>query len=284
LAIAAYYEMNQGRPERARALAHASLRDGVVATSPYPFFPYQALGFIEVATGDYQRAVEFENEARAAFDAVDNPLAEAQLLSALASYEALVGQVDQARADAERALELARRLRNPTTLAMAFHGTAWALQRDDPGAALAAAEQYLDLQRETHASDEGVAGALLALAGGLRARLGDPVGALELVREAVIVSRDQGKRPQLAAALDWSLAPLIKLGRPEPAATFVGALTGGPLAEVSGFPDVDAARARTLDRLRASLGDETTDARVAHGAAMTYDEIIEYALHHLDAA
>ena len=64
------------------------------------------------------------------------------------------------------------------------------------------------------------------------------------------VARDQGARPQLAATLDWSLSPLVKLGRPEPAATFVGALTGGPLAEVGNFPGVDAARARTLERIR----------------------------------
>jgi hypothetical protein len=80
------------------------------------------------------------------------------------------------------------------------------------------------------------AGAGMALAGGLRGRLGDLIGALELLREAVIVSRDQGARPQVAAALDWSLTPLIKVGRPEPAATFVGALTGGPLAENGQLP------------------------------------------------
>jgi len=96
------------------------------------------------------------------------------------------------------------------------------------------------------------------------------------------VSRDQGARPQLAAALDWSLSPLIKVGRPEPAATFVGALTSGPLAEMGNFPDVAAARARIIDRLHVALGDDTSAALVAHGAAMTYDQIVDYALHHLE--
>ena len=98
------------------------------------------------------------------------------------------------------------------------------------------------------------------------------------------MSRDQGARPQLAAALDWSLSPLIKVGRPEPAATFVGALTGGPLAEMGNFPDVDTARARILERLHVALGDDTSDALVGRGAAMTYDEIVDYALHHLEPA
>jgi hypothetical protein len=54
--------------------------------------------------------------------------------------------------------------------------------------------------------------------------------------------------------------------------------------EVSGFPGVDAARARVLERIQTALGDDATDALVAEGAAMTYDESIEYALDHLDPA
>jgi hypothetical protein len=79
-----------------------------------------------------------------------------------------------------------------------------------------------------------------------------------------------------------SLSPLIKIGQPEPAATFVGALAGGPLAETGNFPDVDTGRARILERLHVALGDDTTDALVARSAAMTYDEIVEYALDHLE--
>jgi hypothetical protein len=96
------------------------------------------------------------------------------------------------------------------------------------------------------------------------------------------MSRDHGARPSLAAALDWSLSPLVKLGRPEPAATLVGALTGGPLAEVSAVPLGHGARVRTLERIRTALGDETTDTLVADGAAMTYDELVQYAIRHLD--
>jgi predicted ATPase/class 3 adenylate cyclase len=282
LALAAYNEMNQGHPDRARALAADALRDGVIATSPHPFAPHMALGYIEIATGHFGRALDIENDARAAFDALgDNPYDEAHLLGGLSMFEAMTGQLDQARADAERSLDLARRLQNPTALGAALHASAWVLQRDDPAAALAAAEQYLE--KYSHGGVAmSVPGSVMALAGGLRARIGDLVGALELLREAVIVSRDQGARPQLAAALDWSLSPLIKVGRPEPAATFVGALTGGPLAEMGNFPDVDAARARILERLHVELGDDTSDALVARGAAMTYDEIVEYALHHLE--
>ena len=107
---------------------------------------------------------------------------------------------------------------------------------------------------------------------------------MPLLREAVILCRDQGARPSLAATLDWSLAPLVKLEHPGPAATFIGALSDGPLAEVSGFPGVAATRARVLERIRAAIGDETTDERLAQGEAMTYDEIVNYALDHLTLA
>ena len=94
------------------------------------------------------------------------------------------------------------------------------------------------------------------MVGGLRSRLGDATGALEPLRESVLVARDNGARPQIAATLDWALGALTKVGRPEAAATFVGALTSGPLAEVGNYPGVDVVRARTLERVRAALGDQ----------------------------
>ena len=165
-------------------------------------------------------------------------------------------------------------------LAQAHHGAAWALQRDDPAAALAAAEQYLDLYRESDVA-AFTATSVMALAGGLRARLGDDTGALELFHEAVVLGRDQGVRPQLAAALDWALSPLTRTGHPDVAATFIGALTQGALVGVGDFPGVDAARARTLDRIRSILGDQKTYELVAHGATLTYDDLVQYAIHHL---
>ena len=174
-------------------------------------------------------------------------------------------------------------------VAQALHGTVWALQRDDPGAALAAAEHYLDLQREIHLVDQGGssrgfanAGALLALAGALRARLGDPIGAAR----APARRGDRVARPRQTPAAR-------RCARLEPRHAHQ-ARTTRTRRDVRGrthrwatrrgqrLPDVDAARARTLERLRTGLGDETTDALVADGAAMTYDEIIEYALHHLE--
>jgi predicted ATPase/class 3 adenylate cyclase len=282
LSLAAYHEWNQGHMERSLSLAEAARRDGIVVNTLNPFAPYMQIVVSEMAAGNSARALEIADQIRAEVDTVDNLYARASFLGAISDFEAMAGRFEQARADAERALELGRRSGNVTAIANANHGLAWALQRDDPARALAAAEQYLDAYRESEIG-AGAASAVMGLVGGLRARLGDDAGALAVLRDGVTLGRDQGARPQLAAALDWSLSPLLRTGRAEVAATFLGALTAGSLADVGNFPGVAAARSRSLERVRAVLG-EQTDAPVAGGAAMSYDDLAEYAVAELRAA
>ena len=60
--------------------------------------------------------------------------------------------------------------------------------------------------------------------------------------------RDEGSPAQVAAALDWSLRPLLSVGRADDAAVFLGALSGGALAGPSGYPIVNSGRACALGR------------------------------------
>lgn len=283
LAGAASFWWNQGFPDRARELARTALLDGIVTTSPFPLAAHQALMAIEVSLGNYDAALTVGNDVRPALDALDNPHAASTILSGLAIWEAMAGQVYESRRDAERSLELGRQSRNPYALANAFHAVMWANHREDPVEALNAAERYLEFHHQS-AINLGGAAAVLAVAGGMRSRLGNPPGALELFREAVQVSRDQGTHPQMAAALDWALSSLTKIGRSEAAAVFVGALTKGALAGVGDFPGVVSARSGMLERIRSTLGDPSTEAALARGAAMSYDEIVEYALVQLQPA
>jgi tetratricopeptide (TPR) repeat protein len=234
-----------------------------------------------LTAGNYGRALDIAEEARAQLDRVDDPHAQAVFLCGIATFEAMAGRFEQARADAERGLELAHRARNILVIAEAHHGLAWALQRDDPAAALAAAERYIELNREFDIG-QGAVSTVMALAGGLRARLGDDSGALELLNDAVQLARDLGARPQVAATLDWALAPLVKTGHPEVTATLLGALAEGPLAEVANFPGVAAARSRSRERVQGLLGETETDELAARGAAMEYDEVVEFAIANLD--
>jgi predicted ATPase/class 3 adenylate cyclase len=280
LTLAAYYEWRQGRVERATSLAHAAMRDGVLATTVNPLAPQVSAVAFEMTAGNHARALEIGDDARGALAAIENPYVEGIFFSGFANFEAMAGRIDAARADAERAIQLARRLGNRYLLASANHSIAWALQRDDPAAALAAAEQYLDLHRQFDIYVSAASG-VMSLAGGLRARLGDDPGALEVLHQAILVARDLGARPQIASVLDWALSPLHRTGRPEVAATFVGGLTTGALADVGNFPGVNAARTRTLERLRAVMGDERADELVARGAALSYDDLVQYAAQHL---
>jgi hypothetical protein len=282
LTLAAYHEWNQGHNKEARALIFDAQRDGIVMDTVDPLTPYSGAVIFEMAAGNHARALELADDTRSEVETVDNPYAQSGFLGATACMEALAGHFEQARADAERALELARRSQNVAIIANALQATAFALQRDDPTAALAATEEFLDLHRTVANVGTGAA-TVMALAGGIRARLGDDTGALTLLHDAVAVARDQGVRPQLTAALDWSLGPLLRTGRPDATATLLGALTHGALADVSDFPTVADGRSRNLQRVRDLLGDET-DAHIARGAAMSYTELTDYAVGALESA
>jgi hypothetical protein len=257
------------------------MRDGVVAGTLSPLEPYTSGVVFEMAAGNTARSLEILDEARAALATNTDPCTEAYFLGFMASFESMAGRIEQARADSERALELARAIGSTYLIAMAYHGAAWAYQRDDPAAALAASEEYLYLYRE-FGVDPRLAASALVLAGGMRARLRDNAGALEILHQVVVLTRDQGIRPQLGAALDWALSPLLRTRRPDVAANLLGALTTGALAEGTSFPGVHAARALAHERVRSTLGDAKTNELVSRGAAMTYDELVEYALHHLN--
>jgi predicted ATPase len=282
LTFAAYHEWSRGRTERARALIRDALRDGMVRTTLNPLTPYAGLVGFEMAAGNHAEALNIANDARSQLDTLDNPYSRASFLSGIATFEAMAGQFDQARADAEEALTFARRSHNVALITGCLHATAWALQRDDPVAALAAAEEFIELYRTFDLGNTATS-AVFALAGGLRGRLGDDTGALELTLEGATIARDQGTHPQLAAALDWSLSPLLRTGRADVAATLLGALNDGPLAGVGNFPGVAAYRSSYLERARTLLGDQTLN-HVARGAAMSYDELTEYAISNLARA
>lgn len=279
LTIAAYCEWNAGRTEHARELAAAALEDGLVVDTVSSFAPYVGAVVFEMTAGNHARALAIADEARAAIDTVDDLYARALGLAGISTFVAMAGQVEQARSDATRATALARASQNIEAIAVALIGVMWAYQRDEPAAALTAAEEYFHLYREHGVNAGGVVSAL-AIAGGLRSRLGDSDGAFELFSEGVALGRDLGVRPQLASVLDFALLPLVRGGRPEVAAVLLGALTEGALAAYGGWPGVATVRTRALERAHDQL-DDRADSLLARGTAMSYDELVEYALEHL---
>ena len=280
-ALAAHHLFNLGRPDDALALARSAL-DGNTPGTRFAYHVHMVIGILELSTGDVHSALETMKEGRAEVEGIHDNYAEARFLEWAVSLEAMSGSIDDARRDSDRLVQLAHELHNPSVSATALFSMAWVLQRDEPAEALRAAEESAEIARGASVM-WGSFGTVLAMLGSLRARLGDLSGALDPLSEAVRFTRDQGSRPQLAAALDWSINPLVKLGRLVAAATLVGALNDGSLSEIYNFPGVDAPRARSLERVRSALGDEATDAAVARGAGMPYDDLVAYALEHLRA-
>jgi predicted ATPase/class 3 adenylate cyclase len=276
LVLAAFDQWYRGDLDQARHLAELTLDGGIEAVIEHPLDPLGSLVTFEMTAGNESRAFELAAAARTHFERVNSEWNELALIGGLAAFEAMAGQLEAARADSDRALQLARRLGNQHLLASAFNGRAWALRRDDPEGALAAAEEFLEIYRRSGLQRSTLPG-LMALAASVRARLGDDEGALTLLRDAITVCRDDGVRPQAAAALGFALNPLCHTGRPDAAAILIGGLDRGALAAAANFPGTADSRARTLARIRDTLGQDKTDQLVDQGASMTYDELIAYA-------
>jgi hypothetical protein len=276
-ALASYHEMSQGRPERGLEFGRISVQDGIVTESLSPWQPQQNLIFAELMTGNRQRAEALIDECLIAF-ADTEPFVEGSFLAATGTYLAMLGRDDDARRASERAVEVARASGSTYMLVQSLSSLAWALQRSDPRGALERVDE-IAVYFSTATRHSGIEGSVLAMGGGLRAHLGDLDGALEYFHRSAVATRDEGVRPQFAAALDWSVPALVKLDRPRVATVFLGALTQGSLAGVSNYLFAGVyTRERAIDRLRARLGDAEMDALMARGAAMTYDEVAAYAI------
>ncbi len=280
LSLAGYHYWQQGDMERARAMSERAREGGIVLGVTNPLDPYVMIVAIEMSVGNHARGFELMDEARGHFEHHEAQADVSRILAGFATFEAMAGRVDAALADSELAMHLAQRSGNQQFLANVFNGRAWALQRDDPEGALAMAEQFLEIYRRTQVA-RSVAPGLTALAAGLRARLGDDEGALSLLHDAMVIARDDGTLPAAGVALGFALTPLRRTGRLEVAAIFVGALDHGALAHVANFPGAADSRTRAAARLRDALGAERAAVLEEQGAAMTYDEMIRYALEQL---
>jgi tetratricopeptide (TPR) repeat protein len=247
-----------------------------VPDSVNPLYPLATLMSYENNAGNHDRALQLADEARAAIATFDDRET-MTVLCTMSIAEAVLGHLDEARADAEQAFRIAQRLANQSVLANANHALLWALQREDPEGALAAFDRFLDVQRAigVHAGSRSGAAAIAA---SIRSRLGDDAGALELLHDALVVSRDDGTLPMTAAVLASAVRPLRHTGRNDAAAVMIGAMDHGAVANVASFPGQKEGNARALTRIRDTLGDEKTDQLLQQGVTLNRDQLYEYAL------
>jgi hypothetical protein len=195
-----------------------------------------------------------------------------------AALAAVFGNVTLARREATVALEIGRRLGNPTVLGIALYAVALAWWQSDPTAARAALEENINIAR---ASDyEPVTARVLALLAQLQARNdGDAPAALAALREAIGIAHMNDDRPAMATSLARGADVMAALGEYETAAVFVASVTNGVLARRTGVsPNEIPDHNQLVTSLQSELGDDRYAAATARGVAVTYEQISAFAL------
>ncbi len=250
--LAAASQADVHRGDFAGALEHAEA--SVVAldpTAPGSLLPYVSLGAALVFQGRADEAVAVMREAIARFDAAGAGDYERwNLLSVLLTFRVVGGDPTDLRDEAAESVRLARRIGNPSALAIALSVAGISLLTDDPKAALSLCEESMALT-VSGASDVTFSITRSAAAAAL-AVLGNRRGALEYVREALRYSAAQGDRGSVNFALSVPMLPLIGSVRPELALVCSWALDGFLSANEIAIEAGRLARDRAQDELGAA--------------------------------
>jgi predicted ATPase/class 3 adenylate cyclase len=173
---------NRGDVRLAERLARDALRDGVSPDHPGTG-AYAALIMSQAFTGQHAEAgATLREVAQSAERAGVSDFDRAVMLGTSMAARALTGDMEDARQSADDALALARRIGNPSELAGAFWMGSLTRARDDPGEALAFAEQSIALTRA--GASGATLGHVLPIRAQLRAQNGDASGAVSDLREA----------------------------------------------------------------------------------------------------
>jgi tetratricopeptide (TPR) repeat protein len=173
-------------------------------------FASVALGTLHLRRGDFDRAVEVLERARALARTADALAASAQTASPLAAAYARSGRTAEARTVLESALEQALAMGDPFGHWLRTGGMAEVrLREGDAAEALALARRAVDVTRFVKA--RGMQAWASWLVGEAAARLGD-AGAATAYREALERAESTGMRP-LAAHCRLGLGLLALAGR-----------------------------------------------------------------------
>jgi predicted ATPase len=283
---AAYYaHQGRGDLETGRALAIQGAAEGLADLSgTVHALTETTLAMSYMATGEEAMLREVVADAHRGLDAIGgDAYARSALHSAFATMLLTVGDVVGAKQEADAGMKIARQLANPTCLTLAHFAFGWAWSNDDPDAALAAFDQSIALTRA--GALDGAYGAALCQAALIRARKGDERGAVEGLREAIAYSHDVGDRVNFSNAVNRGTEIVGRLGHAELSAVFGGIVAGQFLGtsliyELRGSESWE--HEAVLDHVREELGDDAFAAATARGQAMSYDDIVAFALGELD--
>ncbi len=254
-----------------------------LAADPTTFAFAQAMrGNLALGRGDIAEALRINVAALDALGDSPGELAGRLLLCPTAIFAQQCGDVDSAEVIAERTLQDARRLGQPTGMAMALYvkGAVLAYGGRPRDTALEALQESVELTRNG-ASDVVLAQALHALAH-LYVADGAPMSAVPALSEGLAHSHDAGDRISVMSSIMESILAFVALELDIAVATCAGALLGGVFAPVSYSFDAAGNRDQVLAIVRDRLGAERYDAGYARGAVMEYEEVVAFVRSILD--
>ena len=266
-AAAAYRTGVAGDYARARELALEALTDGQPADSPWPSGVAYTLGFIEMADGRHEVALEV---LEAALEDLGDRIAPMDLMTLHAvagSAASWGGDRTKAVMHGEQSLEFGRRAGSPSGIASSLFAYGVIMRTEDPAIARAALEEAIVLVRS--GAVPVMYGHTLAVVARLRAQAGERAEALRALRDALQYAADTANEALAEQVRAEALPVLIEVGAPEVGATL---LPESWLALSATSADVDAggdlgAWFATLGAVRRELGDDEYDRARAHAAA-----------------
>jgi len=281
LAVAAMSAAMRGDFESASTWVDESVAAGVSVDAPVALLPWITKNTILLHQGHHDEGLVVLVDALAAFAAAGgDDFQRANLLAVAAFYRRVVGDPSGAFVDAEESLRLARRLGNPSQLAISLAALGFALVGTDPSAALIALEESLALSG-AGASDV-VRGNSLCFLAAVRAELGDRRGCLDAFCVAVSHFVDTGDRTGFGGALLMGSSSFVGIGRARLAVVCAAVAAGLGLQQLGG--ETLQAHQQALVRAREELGHEEYDALWARFETMPYDDAVAEIRAELDRA
>ena len=209
--------------------------------------------------------------------ATGDPFDEVAVDTCMAGWLFTLNRGDESLEHGERALVLARQLRNPSLTMYSAFGLGGALLRRDPDRARALLLEAVDLGRQVE-TDFWVG---LALGRLVRIDAGALDGAwARRYRDAIDLGADNGDRRNVAVLVGILGEALWANGRGQPAAVLLGYMSAW--GEHIGGPFVLAHYGRIAAELTEALGEELYRELSARGAAMEFAEVVALARAELD--
>ncbi len=274
LYTAAGYACFAGRAAAARANAHRATE--LEGDERYESCPPGYASFIEalgsVYCGDLDRYVELTAEVAERFGQ-ERGYGLSSYVDGLQS----AGRVEEALALTEESVAVARRLGNPYWIAYSLWIAGMAFSHTDARRALAAWDEGIVVVREQRV--QFFEGFIARDAARLHTSDGEPAVALGLFAEAITAFQRAGNVPQLIITLASVPALFERLGRPDPAATLLGALANEP-SSAHHVPELG----ELGERIGRVLGPKRAGQLTVEGGALDLGDAAVYARQQIEVA